>query len=118
MKDGRKGEKLTTATSSHQTKSEINKIRKNQIDTQWQYAKAETEIHCKKFIQIFIILLTIGFTIIITTITGGLEPLFNYVAIGLVFICLSFYSIIKVNELTKLLRNQMIRIHSSLENLK
>lgn len=102
----------------YRTLSKKDKIRKNQIDTQWQYAKAETEIHCKKFLQIFIILMTTGFAIIVTSITEDFKPLQNWIVIGSVFIILAWYSIFKINKLTKKLKRRLVEINDKLEKLK
>ena len=115
----RKNGKYLDTTYKYQS-NEINKIkiRKNQIDTHWQFAKEEADIHCKKFIEFFIIFLTIGFTIIITVITEKIEPFQWYFLIGIYFIGVAFYSILKINETIKSLKIQCFRFHYELEELK
>ena len=98
------------------------KVRKNQIDMLWNYAKAETEIHCKKFMQLFVLFLSIGISMIINAITEFLIPSFFpswlFLLIGGYFILLSIWSISKIQELTKILKENLIKYQFELEKLK
>lgn len=98
------------------------KIRKNQIDLFWSYTKTETEINCKKYIQIFILFFSTGFAILINNIFKFFY--FYYVidiillTIGVELLLISLWSIIKIKELTNVLKEQMSNYQIELERLK
>ena len=94
---------------------EISKIR---IQTSWDYAKQQVDIHCRLYLQIFAVLLTIGFSIIVAGLTEVLKPYSPVTTIvGSFLIFISVLYVMKVRDLTNELEEYYIFILDELEKL-
>lgn len=94
-------------------------IQKKQIQMAWDYSKVEADFHCRVYLQIFVVVLTVGFSIVIA---GFTEPLKGYsiftTFIGSILIFASFYCVLKINELTSKLHGFFDYLLAELEKLK
>ena len=83
-----------------------------------------TEIKCKKYLQIFVLLFTSGFGLLISILNWVINNnVFNYIVIVLIacaceLLLGSIWSIIRVKELQNILGEQMRFRQLELESLK
>lgn len=94
-------------------------ILKKQIQMHWDYAKVEADIHCRVYLQIFVVLITIGFSVIIAGFTETLKDYAIYtILLGIILFLASLTYVFKINELTSKLEGLHDFLLGELENLK
>lgn len=91
-------------------------IQKKQLDISWDYAKQQNDIHCRLYLQFFVVYLTLGSTVSIAILVGELDNLFWM--IPLILFSLTFYYIIKLRTLPDELKKSWEYIINELEKLK
>lgn len=95
---------------------EEKQIQKNKLDLSWDYAKQQNDIHCRLYLQFFVVYLTIGVTIALATLVDKLNSFLFIVSI--IFFLVSFYYIIRIRTLPDELQKSWEYIINELENLK
>ncbi len=94
-------------------------IIKKQMQIYWDYSKTEADIHSRVYLQIFVVLLTLGFSFILAGLTEYLKSISAFTIIaGLLLILASSYYVNKINELTDKLSGIFEYIVDTLEKLK
>jgi len=96
--------------------SEEKDIPKKQLQMAWDYAKVETDIQCRIYLQIFAIFFTVGFSF---TLSGLIEKsLIPYNYFGIIFIAVSLYYVYRTGHQTEELKSRLNYILIKLGRLK
>lgn len=89
-----------------------------QIELTWDFAKTETDVHCRVFLQAFVVLLTVGFSIIIAGLTDSLKNYSQFTSLaGGILIFTSLYYAYKTYTITGKLKDAFQYIIIELDKL-
>jgi len=81
----------------------------------WDFAKQLNDIHCRLYLQFFVVYLTIGISILITVLVENLNTIFYTPSI--IFFLLAIYYIFRLRSLPDELESARQRTVDDLENL-
>ena len=96
-----------------------NEIIKKQIQINWDYAKQQNDIHCRVYLQVFVVLITVGFGILVAGLTYPLRSISGVTTIvGGILIFTSIYYIYKIRTSTLDLEMYWQRTIYDLEKIK
>lgn len=87
-----------------------------ELEIDWDYAKQLNDIHCRLYLEFFVLFLTLCITFSIVIITQNMNIIFWVVS--LIFFILSIYYILKIRSLSDELQESRKAIFESLESLK
>jgi uncharacterized membrane protein len=94
-------------------------VTKQQIQMTWDYTKAEADIHCRVYLQVFVVFLTTGLSLLIGGFTEPLSSLEPYISVaGLIIIAFSLVLVGKIQGLTSKMLDAFKILMDKLESLK